>query len=478
MIFSSFEYVLFLWSAYVLFWTLRNDRPMRHSMLLVASYWFYAYAEWRFAFLLVASTVLDYECGLLLARSLRQGDKRRAKLWMGLSLTGNLGMLGTFKYYDFFAVNFSNAFQSLGLPVSLPLLQMAIPVGISFYTFQTLSYTLDIYRGRMQPTKSLLDFALYVSFFPQLVAGPIVRAVDFIPQLERPPLFDSRRVSSGLFQILRGMSKKLLIADVLGAHVVDPAFRDAATIGGLGGPGVMLATYAYSIQLYCDFSGYSDIAIGSARLLGFELCKNFDAPYRSKSLEEVWRRWHISMSSWFTDYLYHPLGGSRLGFARGCVNVMITWTLIGLWHGADWPEVLWGVVNGVQLVIARSVRKLLPGGKMPEGPLFSLAYTIATYHAFLSSLVIIRCPDLAGVQAAYATLFDWSGPWPTLPWQMSFLLAVGYVTHFLPESFTNGLERAFQRTPGLVQGVLLAACVVLFFALHPPGLAPFIYFQF
>ncbi len=478
MLFNSFSYVLFLWTVYVLFWTWRERRPMRHTMVLVASYWFYGQASWIYTSLLAISTLTDYWAGLQLQAARDRDDHGGAKRWMGLSLAVNLGMLGTFKYYDFFVEGFGQAFAKLGVSVDLPLLDVLLPVGISFYTFQTLSYTIDIYKGRMRPTTSLLDFAVFVSFFPQLVAGPIVRAKDFMPQLEAAPRLEPSRVSSGLFQILRGMTKKLLLADVLGAQLVDQAYGDAASLGELNAPALLIATYAYALQLYGDFAGYSDIAIGSARLLGFELRKNFDAPFKSKSLEEFWSRWHISMSSWFTDYVYIGLGGSRGALIKTCFNVVVAWTLVGLWHGAAWTFVLWGFYHGMMLVLIRLFRMLLPGGRFPEHPFFTVAGVLFTFHIVAFSMILFRCPDMASFGAALSGLRDWSGTWPSVTWQVATIMLLGYATHLMPERWQDKLEGSWIRTPAALQGTLLVVAILLFFGLRPPGLTPFVYFQF
>ncbi len=377
--------------------------------------------------------------------------------------------------FNFFAENLAFA---LGRRPDDFFFSIVLPVGISFYTFQGMSYVIDVYRGEQKAVRNVFDYALYISFFPQLVAGPIVRARDFMPQLEAPPRLDLRRVSSGLFQILRGLTKKLLMADVLGAHVVDVAFRDADSLSQLGGPALLLATYAYALQLYGDFAGYSDIAIGSARLLGFELRKNFDAPFKSVSLEEFWSRWHISMSSWFTDYVYIGLGGSRVGLWRALRNTLVAWTLVGLWHGAAWTFVLWGVYHGAWLAIIRLFRLLLPGGKFPDNVLFRVAGVIFTFHVVAFSMVLFRCSDMTAFWTAVSQLGDWSGSLPSLPWQIGLIMVLGYLTHLMPESWLDRTERGWGRFPAAAQGTVLVVAILLFFALRPPGLSPFVYFQF
>jgi alginate O-acetyltransferase complex protein AlgI len=476
--FNSFEYILFLWTVYVLFWSWRSRRTLRHGMLLAASYWFYAQADWRFVSLLVVSSVVDFAAGAGVARARDDGHSRRARAWLVVSIGVNLGLLGTFKYLNFFIDGFEALARAAGLNDPGLYLEIGLPVGISFYTFQTLSYTFDIYRGRMRPVSSLLDFALYVSFFPQLVAGPIVRAIDFLPQLDRQPKYDDERVSSGLFQILRGMAKKLILADLLGAHLVDAAFADASSMSELGAVGLLVATYAYAVQLYGDFAGYSDIAIGSARLIGFDLPKNFDAPFKAVSLEDFWNRWHISMSSWFMDYVYIGLGGSRVGFLRYVRNVLVAWGLVGLWHGAALTYVFWGLYHGLWLALVRAARLAIPGGRLPDRLPVRIAGRLFTFHVVAFSMILFRCPDLETFVAACSQLTDWSGPWPDAHWQVWLLLVLGYATHLMPDRLQANLEAGWTRVPRWAQGLALAGAMLLFFALHPPGVAPFIYFQF
>ena len=492
MYFNSFQYVLFLWTVFVLYWTWREGRRLRFSMVLIASYWFYAQADWRFTSLLFISTVTDFVAGKRIEEAGEEQGKRR--FWMGVSLVVNLGMLGFFKYYDFFVDSIEEVLAGIGRETNLwhlseekgGWLDYVVPAGISFYTFQTLSYTLDIYKRRMKPCQSWLDFAVYVSFFPQLVAGPIVRAIDFLPQMEKPAAFERSRISSGLFQILRGMTKKLLMADILGVYLIDWAFRNdpdaglttADTIATLGAPRLIVVLYAYVLQLYGDFAGYSDIAIGSARLLGFDLPKNFDAPFKSKSIEEFWGRWHISMSSWFTDYVYIGLGGSRSGLARTLANTTVAWTLVGLWHGASWVFVIWGFYHAMCLCVSRLVRLAIPGGKLPDKPVFSVLGVLMVLHVHVVGMALFRCPDLASFRALCAELLDWSGGLdPGIPAVLWVVIALGYASHYLPERWIERTQRAFAATPAPVQGLILVAAILVFFVLAPAQ-APFIYFQF
>lgn len=480
MLFHSFEYVLFLWTVFMVFWGLRGRRTLRHGFLLAASYFFYGQADWRFVSLLVVSSIVDFFCGARVQSARDQGATGRA--WLFVSLAVNLGVLGFFKYFDFFVDGFGQLAGSLlpeGFDTQRLHLDVVLPVGISFYTFQTLSYTFDIYRGKMRPITSLLDFALYVSFFPQLVAGPIVRAIDFLPQLAAEPQLNDLRISSGLFQILRGLAKKLLIADLLGAHLVDPVFASPETLATAGAPLLLLATWAYALQLYGDFAGYSDIAIGSARLLGFELPKNFDAPYKSRNLEEFWSRWHISMSSWFMDYVYIGLGGSRVSFPRYARNVLVAWGLVGLWHGAAFTFVLWGLYHGLLLVALRGFRRrFLGGGELPDRWPLRVLSILLTFHAVAFSMILFRTPDLDSFASALRGFTHLGAGWPSLSLPLAVLMILGYASHLMPDTWQSSLERSFEKIPGLLQGILLAVAIALLFALHPPGLAPFIYFQF
>ena len=490
MVFTSFEYLFFLWAVYVLYWTLKERRRLRHSFVLVASYWFYAQADWRFTLLLAASTYVDYLVALKLDEANTANDDRRRKLYLWASVVWNLGILGFFKYFDFFVGGFESLFAQLGRDVHLWHLSAAqggpldfiVPAGISFYTFQTLSYTIDVYYRRMEPRRSLLDFAVYVAFFPQLVAGPIVRAKDFLPQLDKVRALTRDRISVGVWEIMRGCTKKLLIADVLGSHLVALIYRDAPTLERSGGAAVLIATYAFVMQLYGDFSGYSDIAIGSARILGFDLKKNFDQPFKARSLEDVWTRWHISMSFWFYFYVFAPLGGNKRGLARTCLNLFITHVLSGIWHGAGWNYFLWGLWWAVWMVSVRIVRSFLPDGVLPRKPIFGVLGWLFTYSVVGLSLVFFRANDGASVLAAVRAFGDWGGPLPEvlrhLPWQVWAILGLGYASVLWPEAWNARLLAGWKRLPGLAQGAVLATAMILLLGVAPLGRSPFIYFQF
>lgn len=342
MTFTTLTFLFFLAITFALYWSLRNRRA-QNVLLVIASYFFYGWWDWRFCGLMLAASLLDYAIGLGIDRS---ENPRQRKILLAIGLTGNLAMLGFFKYFNFFAENFQAMAASIGWHVSPPVVRVLLPVGISFYTFQTMSYSIDIYRRKMPATKQIVEYLAYVSFFPQLVAGPIERATNLLPQFFRLRTFDHDRAVDGCRQALWGFFKKMLIADNL-APVVDKIFsQPSAYTGGE----LCVATVFFAFQIYCDFSAYSDIASGVARLFGFELMRNFATPYFSQSLGEFWRRWHISLTTWFKDYVYVPLGGNRVSPRRRAVNVMITFLLSGIWHGASWNFVAWGAFNGLAVL--------------------------------------------------------------------------------------------------------------------------------
>ncbi len=321
-----------------------SEAIARKVLLTTASLLFYSAWRWPFTSLLLFSTVLDFFC----ARAIHDATSRaRRRLFLVFSMMGNLGVLGVFKYTNFILANVEALLGVTGLQIEIGPLSIILPLGISFYTFQTMSYTLDVYRGRCEPRKSILDVALYVSFFPQLVAGPILRASHFLPQLDKPQTFDINRAKSGIMLMIWGMAKKLLVADAL-SPIVEQAYAQPELYSWWG---LVLATYCFAFQIYCDFSGYSDLAIGAARILGFDIPLNFNRPYFATNITFFWRRWHISLSSWLRDYLYISLGGSRGTRYRTLANLLATMLLGGLWHGASWNFVIWGGIHGLALTL-------------------------------------------------------------------------------------------------------------------------------
>ena len=344
MLFNSVEFAIFLPVVFALYWALfRRNLRLQNGFILAASYFFYGWWDWRFLSLIIFSSIVDYLVGLGLGNYRNPWTR---KLLLSISITVNIGFLGFFKYFNFFAENFAQAFSLFGQQIEVDRLSIVLPVGISFYTFQTLSYSIDVYRKRLEPTRDLIAFFSFVSFFPQLVAGPIERATNLLPQFYRNRDFDRSKATDGLRQILWGLFKKMVVADNC-AFYVNNIYGSAEDQSGST---LFLATFLFAFQIYGDFSGYSDIAIGSARLFGFNLMKNFAFPYFSRDIAEFWRRWHISLSTWFRDYLYIPLGGSKGGKARVIINVFIIFLVSGFWHGANWTFIFWGLINAIYFI--------------------------------------------------------------------------------------------------------------------------------
>ena len=341
MLFNSLSFAIFLPIVFFLYWfATKGNLKLQNILLLIASYFFYACWDWRFLFLLIFSTLLDYSTGLKIATA---GTIHQKKFWLWLSIGINLGFLGVFKYYNFFVSSFADGLSLLGLKINYSTLYVVLPVGISFYTFHGLSYVIDIYKNRIKPERNFIDYSVFVSFFPLLVAGPIERATHLLPQITKNRVFDYSKAVDGLRQILWGLFKKIVIADNC-AEYANMIFNNS---DGYGGSTLLLGALFFTFQIYCDFSGYSDIALGTARLFGIDLLRNFAFPYFSRDIAEFWRRWHISLSSWFRDYLYIPLGGSKGGNGMRVRNTFIIFLVSGFWHGANWTFIAWGLLNAL-----------------------------------------------------------------------------------------------------------------------------------
>ncbi len=458
--FNSTAFLLFFPIVAALYFAL--GLQLRRWLLLIASLYFYAFWSVPFSLLLVLSTLVDYSAAAVISNSNRTAVRRTALVG---SLVVNLGLLGLFKYADFF----SDSAYSLFGTRPWPELDLILPLGISFYTFQTISYTIDVYRGHIAARKSILDVALYVSFFPQLVAGPIIRADVLIPALRIKHALDWDRIRGGLALILWGLGKKVLIADGM-APIVQEAYANPSEMSGLA---LLTATYAFAVQIYCDFSGYTDIAIGCARILGVDLPKNFDAPYLSCSIREFWRRWHISLSTWLRDYLYIPLGGSRKGAARTYVNLLTTMLIGGLWHGAGWNWVVWGGLQGLMM----SIERLLGIPEMPPDRLvWRVLRWFVTIHLVCASWVLFRVENLgdAGVvfsrmaTAAPGLQFDLG--WPTV----ALLIVVASGLFGCRQRFIEGM-RTHPRIAAIASIVILTLLAAVVRGSRNPE---FIYFQF
>lgn len=459
--FVSADYAAFLLLVFTAWWLERRHAVPRLLLLLGSSLYFYGYWNWKYVPLLLASTVVDY---LLAGAIANSGSPRRKRLLITVSLVLNLGVLAAFKYWAFFAENLA----LLGL--RLPVLDVLLPPGISFYTFQSLSYTIDVYRGSLRPARNLLEFATYIAYFPQLVAGPIVRASDFLPQFLHVPRVTQGQLQRGLAKIAVGLIKKVLVADTLALGIVDAAFADGSQVGGLH---AFLAVWGYALQIYGDFSGYSDIAIGSALLFGFEIQENFDAPYAARNVQEFWRRWHISLSTWLREYLYIPLGGSRSGIVRTQVNLMLTMLLSGLWHGAAWKFVVWGGIHGLGLLWNRAGQAL---GLTLPGRLGHLVAVLCTAHFAAFAFVPFRALDL-GHAGDFLMRIVRGGSAPALDLGVGLAFAIGFGIQVVPRSTKNGLYARASALPPWLFGALFALVLGVVAARHRGGV-PFIYFQF
>jgi alginate O-acetyltransferase complex protein AlgI len=471
MLFVELAFLPFFVLVLAVHWLLR-DATWRKAWLLLASAYFYGSWDWRFLALIAFSTLLDYAVALALER-----PGARRKLWLAVTLAGNLGLLGFFKYFGFFVDSAVTFLGALGFQAHRPTLAIVLPVGISFYTFQTLSYTLDVYLGNLRARRSLLDFALFVGFFPQLVAGPIVRAADFLPQLDEPRVWARVDVRAALTLFGIGFLKKACVSDNLAPHV-DRFFADPAQFDALS---AWIAVLAYALQIYCDFSGYSDMALACAALLGYELCLNFARPYLARNVTEFWRRWHISLSTWLRDYLYVPLGGNRGGRWRTYRNLMLTMLLGGLWHGAGWNFVIWGGLHGAALCALRLWNEFVPGGAAARSsPLRTVLATALTFVFVCFCWIFFRAQDLDGalVTARSFVLWDAAGS-ASLSRGLLVPLAALALLHVLAESAVGArLARAWHAQPLWTFAVLGGLIAALALTLVPASSRPFIYFQF
>ena len=480
MLFPTLAFGVFFLFVYFTAWSLDRENGKRKLFLLLASWFFYAQWDWRFVGLLIASAILNWGAAALIARDRERG--RRTGWLVGLGVAANLLILGFFKYYGFFVEQAGELLAQFGWERDLPLLQIVLPVGISFFTFQGISYVVDVHRGKTPPAKSLLDVMLLMSFFPHLVAGPIVRASDLLPQFERTPRLTRVMATHGLLLIVWGLFKKTVIASELSVNLVDPVFFDPTAYGAVD---IAAAVYGYAVQIYCDFSAYSDMAIGLAALLGYSFPRNFDQPYRASSMQQFWRRWHISLSSWLRDYLYVPLGGGRKGLFASCVNVFITMVLGGLWHGAAWTFLAWGALHGGVQVVERLGRALM-GRYRPSGYLSAdgdrkllptVVGVLVTFHVVCLGWILFRAESFDLALAVLEGLGR-IGPVVMLTPLMLALIVGGLAMHWLPPRAVEGMAERLKAAPSLTLGLLIGAAILLVEAVRPEGVAPFIYFQF
>ncbi|MDH3306822.1 MAG: MBOAT family protein [Acidimicrobiia bacterium] len=465
MLFNTLTYAAFLPITLCAVWL--SPPRWRNHLLVIASYMFYGAWDVRFLGLLWVSTATDYVIGRRLAEP---GTGKSRKRLLLVSVAVNMGILGFFKYFGFFVDSAAAVLTEIGAHPNLPLLAVALPVGISFYTFQTLSYTIDVYRGRTEAEHNLIDFALFVAFFPQLVAGPIERANRLLPQLrnrDRRPT--GLQVEEGIYLIIFGLLKKVVIADTM-APIVDQVYREGRLASGAM---LLVGVYAFALQIYGDFSGYTDIARGSARLLGVDLMVNFNQPYLAWSITEFWRRWHISLSAWLRDYIYIPLGGNRRGEARTYANLMATMLIGGLWHGAGWTFVVWGGLHGLALAIHRRFRASRP----PSGA-HRFVLTMSTFHVVALLWVFFRSPDFAMVTTYLSRLGRWAaGPVDS---SQAALVAIALILVYALDRFqeeTTNQVPVMNLTP-TARGAMVGAAAVGLVIFGGGATVPFIYFRF
>lgn len=469
MTFQTFHFLVFFLAVFALNRALVPFATQRKLMLVVANYYFYMCWDIRFCAVLAGITLVNH---LAASKMAATSDPRSRKVWLLCALGCSLGVLGYFKYANFLLDSTYALAQSLQLPVNEPMLRVVQPVGLSFFTFQALSYTLDIYR-KQQPTRSLLDYALFVSFFPTLLSGPITRARDFLGQLSQVEnrALRNTQASEGLILILRGLVKKILIADLLALHLVNPAFSDPASYSSAF---LLVAVYGYTMQIYMDLSGYTDIARGVAKMLGFELPKNFDRPYLSPTISSFWQRWHISMSSFFRDYLFFSLGGSRYGNVYR--NLMITFVAIGAWHGAGWNFILYGALHGGLVCLERWRRDRY--GEVQHRNLAQWVLAIAfTFHFVVLTRVLFRADDLgAAVHYVQALLV---GHGTAAPWAPAAVatLVLSFALHLVPARMSTAVIQRLAKLTPPVQGAL-ALSVIFGLSAFAIVDAPFIYFDF
>lgn len=483
MLFNSLDFAFFLPLVFVLYWwVFKKSLSQQNLLIVVASYVFYGWWDWRFLSLIIFSTLVDYLIGRRLQSEHKQVIRKRL-LWLSIGV--NLGFLGFFKYFNFFVDNFTAAFTFFGQSIDSPMLNIILPVGISFYTFQTLSYTIDVYKEKLKPTKDFVAFAAYVSFFPQLVAGPIERATRLLPQFQKERSFDYALAVNGCRQILWGFFKKLVIADNCAVYA-NQIFNASEAYDGST---LFLGAIFFAFQIYGDFSGYSDIAIGTSRLFGFDLMKNFAFPYFSRDMAEFWRRWHISLSTWFRDYLYIPLGGSRGSKAKQIRNVFVIFLVSGFWHGANWTFLLWGALNALYflpLLLLKQNRshleivaqnRYLPNLREAMQVLITFGLTVLAWVAF-------RAENIGHAWQIYQGIFDasfFSIPTEVLSNKMMMIILL--VVFFVFMEWV-GRRRAFAieyLLEGYPRALRWSAYVFLIFLMGmfmPTEESPFIYFQF
>ena len=473
MLFQSLDYILFLVIAVTVFWALARRNFLRLLVLFLMSCRFYMVWNPWYIFLVMTSAGIDYTVGRLIPVAKTQKVRKALLL---TSIISNLGVLGIFKYYNFFLSAVEGGLKIFGIEIPSLYLNLMLPVGISFYTFQSMCYTIDVYQKKIEPVRSILEFGTFTLFFPSLVAGPITKAQQLIPQLQRTPALTSEMVSTGTFLILKGLAKKILFADFLALNLVDRTFDNPAAFTSVE---MLIGLYGYTLQIYCDFSGYTDVARGSAMLLGIELPQNFNRPYMATSPAQFWRRWHMTLSSWLRNYVYFPLGGSHGSTVRTYWNLWLTFFLIGFWHGAGWTFVIYGVIHGTAMVLHRYFYKRAGRTKDTVDPKWlEILKIIATFHFVVLSRILFRSPSLEVAGDVVSQLGAGSLSTAQISWKVWLVLAVGFGIHWTPQKWVERILGLYKAMPGWGQGLVAAGVGALLFKLGSSQVVPYIYFQF
>jgi D-alanyl-lipoteichoic acid acyltransferase DltB (MBOAT superfamily) len=472
MLFPTIDFLVFFGVVFPITWFLVPHNTCKKIFLLFVSYVFYSFWDWHFVFLLLFSSSGNYVAGLCIAAARTPATRKAVMIF---AVAANLSLLAYFKYYDFLAAELDNLAGAFGIDLDVGSAGVALPVAISFLTFHGLSYVIDVGRGKVGASRSLLDLMLYIAFFPHLVAGPIVRAADFLKQLARPSNPADVDLAGSMMLILGGLFKKVVIASHVSVLFVDPIFTNPTDFGRLD---LVLGGYAYAIVIYCDFSAYTDIAIGVANLLGYRFPQNFNQPYRALSLQDFWRRWHMSLSSWLRDYLYIPLGGSRGSELSTYRNLMLTMVLGGLWHGAGLQFIVWGLLHGLGLAVERLARTHAGIALENGGIAARLLGWLVTFNFVCVAWIFFRSPSLAdGLGYFRAMIADTGAPPTATPFVLA-LMAVGLATQFIPLGAYAKLQLAYERAWLAVKVAVPVLVVWVIAVLAPAGIPPFIYFQF
>ena len=471
MLFNSGLFLI-LFTVFLSIYSFIYKFKLARTLYVVAfSFYFYFKSSGHYLVILLFSILLDY---LVAWHIFLQTDERERKFWLIFSVTANVLLLLYFKYTNFFLENFS-----LLTKVPVPHLDLILPIGISFYTFQTISYVVDVYNRKIEPAKNLWDYAFYMSFFPHLVAGPIVRASHFLPQVYRKLIINKDEVSEGIYLVLKGLIKKAIIADYVSQYV-DLVF---GTPSGYSGFENLMAIYAYTLQIYCDFSGYSDMAMGFAKMTGFDLGINFNSPYQAKNLTDFWRRWHISLSSWLRDYIYIPLGGNRKGELNQNFNLFATMLIGGLWHGASWKFVFWGGAHGAGLIINKITDKIFKRNDLNKNTFLNIIGWLITFHFVAFLWVFFRAENFNAAIELIGKIFSSFDAAYILPFikvraLLLLILIIGFAFHFLKNGLKNKMLVTFIKSPLIIKILLTIFIIQVVLQIRSENVQPFIYFQF